>query len=41
LGQDRKPTPRQAARYLARPRVCGAFKIDRAESLLAKAVKMA
>jgi len=36
-----EPTPRQAARYLARPRVCGAFNIDRAQSLLAKAVEMA
>jgi hypothetical protein len=36
-----KLTPRQAARYLARPCVCGAFNIDRAEELLAKAVEMA
>ena len=34
-------TPRQAARYLARPCVCGAFNVDRAEELLAKAVEMA
>ncbi len=36
-----KLTPRQAARYLARPCVCGAFNIERAETLLAKAVEMA
>ncbi|MDA8216802.1 MAG: hypothetical protein M0Z94_04210 [Dehalococcoidales bacterium] len=36
-----KLTPRQAARYLARPCVCGAFNVDRAEELLAKAVEMA
>ena len=36
-----KLTPRQAARYLARPCVCGAFNIDRAADLLAKAVEMA
>lgn len=36
-----KLTPRQAARHLARPCVCGAFNLDRAEALLAKAVEMA
>lgn len=36
-----KLTARQAARYLARPCVCGAFNLDRAEELLAKAVEMA
>ncbi len=36
-----KLTPKQAARYLARPCVCGAFNVDRAEELLAKAVEMA
>lgn len=36
-----KLTPRQAAVHLARPCVCGAFNIDRAEALLAAAVKMA
>jgi len=36
-----KATPRQAARYLARPCVCGAFNIERAADLLAKAVEMA
>ncbi len=35
-----KLTPRQAARYLARPCVCGAFNVDRAEELLAKAVEL-
>ncbi len=36
-----KLTPKQAARYLARPCVCGAFNVDRAEELLARAVEMA
>ena len=36
-----KLTPHQAARYLARPCVCGAFNIDRAADLLTKAVEMA
>ncbi len=36
-----KATPRQAARYLARPCVCGAFNVERAAELLAKAVEMA
>lgn len=36
-----KLTPKQAARYLARPCVCGAFNVDRAEELLAKAVELA
>lgn len=36
-----KLTARQAARYLARPCVCGAFNVDRAEELLAKALEMA
>ena len=36
-----KLTPRQAAGYLARPCVCGAFNINRAADLLAKAVDMA
>lgn len=36
-----KATPRQAACYLARPCVCGAFNVDRAEELLAKAVEKA
>jgi len=36
-----KLTPRQAARYLARPCVCGAFNMERAEELLARAVEMA
>ncbi|MHB1004491.1 MAG: hypothetical protein ACYC3S_02485 [Chloroflexota bacterium] len=36
-----KLTPNKAARYLARPCVCGAFNVDRAEELLAKAVEMA
>jgi hypothetical protein len=36
-----KCTPRQAARHLARPCVCGAFNLDRAEALLARAVEMA
>lgn len=36
-----KLSPKQAARYLARPCVCGAFNVDRAEELLAKAVAMA
>ncbi len=36
-----KLTPRQAARHLAKPCVCGAFNIDRAEALLAKAVDLA
>jgi len=36
-----KLTPRQAARHLARPCVCGAFNIDRAADLLTKAVEMA
>ena len=34
-----KLKPRDAARYLARPCVCGAFNVDRAEELLAKAVE--
>ena len=34
-----KLKPREAARYLARPCVCGAFNVDRAEELLAKAVE--
>ena len=36
-----KATPHQAARYLARPCVCGAFNMERAAELLAKAVEMA
>lgn len=36
-----KLTPQQAARYLARPCVCGAFNVDRAEELLARAVEIA
>ncbi len=36
-----KLTPRQAARHLAKPCVCGAFNIDRAEALLAGAVDLA
>ncbi len=36
-----KLTPKQAAIYLARPCVCGAFNVDRAEELLARAVEMA
>ena len=36
-----KLTPRQAAEYLARPCVCGAFNIERAEELLKKAIDMA
>jgi hypothetical protein len=36
-----KLTPRQAARHLARPCVCGAFNLDRAEALLARAVELA
>lgn len=35
-----KLTPRKAARYLARPCVCGAFNVDRAEELLARAIEM-
>lgn len=35
-----KLTPRAAARYLARPCVCGAFNVDRAEELLARAIEM-
>lgn len=36
-----KLKPKEAARYLARPCVCGAFNVDRAEELLAKAVERA
>ncbi len=36
-----KLKPRDAARYLARPCACGAFNVDRAEELLARAVEMA
>jgi hypothetical protein len=36
-----KLTPRKAAIYLARPCTCGAFNVDRAEELLAKAVARA
>lgn len=36
-----KLTPRKAAEYLARPCVCGAFNVDRAEELLKQAVDMA
>lgn len=36
-----KLTPKQAARYLARPCVCGAFNVERAEELLARAIEMA
>lgn len=36
-----KLTPRKAAEYLARPCVCGAFNVDRAEELLIKSVEMA
>ncbi len=36
-----KITPRRAAEYLARPCVCGAFNIERAEEMLKKAIEMA
>lgn len=36
-----KLTPKQAASILARPCACGAFNVERAEELLAKAVEMA
>jgi hypothetical protein len=36
-----KLTPRKAAEYLARPCVCGAFNVDRAEELLKQAIQMA
>jgi hypothetical protein len=35
-----KLTPKKAARYLARPCVCGAFNTDRAEELLARAAEL-
>lgn len=35
-----KLKPKQAASYLARPCVCGAFNVDRAEELLARAVEL-
>lgn len=36
-----KLRPREAARFLARPCACGAFNVERAEELLARAVEMA
>ncbi len=35
-----KLTPARAARYLARPCVCGAFNVDRAEEVLARAKEL-